>query len=326
MGIKKRRFKLAVSLSLGLFLIAGGASTTLAIEKNSQTSTLERTISNANMEKVQLDNGLIINSKEMGKGEATIVFDTGYGDSLDSFSYIQTRLSENARTLSYDRAGLGGSSDASNIAPLNDKNKDILMNGGTIDYNEEDFNGLTKTAKDKATNLYKLLKSKNIPGPYILVGHSLGAHTAMEFAKMHKEEVAGIAFIDGSSRSVTGEGYRFFKEFDPAMAEEFIKQYTKVDGTIDDVLMGENQVKNDKNALRDIPLLYIECDPDAMAQGEMRDAFAKLKASQIEDILSMSNDTKHIQIKDAGHYVHWDKPEETINVINEFVDYCKVKN
>ncbi|WP_373599228.1 alpha/beta fold hydrolase [Paraclostridium bifermentans] len=326
MGMRKRNFKVALTLSLGLALLAGGTNTTLALEKNNSKTSLEQKATNANIEKVQLDNGLIINSKEMGNGEATIVFDTGYGESLDNFSYIQEQLSKTAKTLSYDRAGLGGSSDAGNLAPLSEENKEILMNGGTIDYNENDFNGLTKTAKDKAINLYKLLKAKNIPGPYILVGHSLGGHTAIEFAKMYTEEVEGVVFLDGSARSVTGEGYRFFNEFVPGMGDDFIAGYTKADGTLDDVLMSENQVKDDKNALRNTPLFYIECDPYAMAQGPMGDAFAKLKTNQIADILSMSDDTQHIQLKGATHYVHIDKPEETLKAITEFVDYCKAKN
>lgn len=40
----------------------------------------------------------------------------------------------------------------------------------------------------------------------------------------------------------------------------------------------------------------------------------------------MSDDTQHIQLKGATHYVHIDKSEETLKAITEFVDYCKAKN
>ena len=111
-------------------------------------------------EKIQLDNGITLNSKEMGQGDATIVFDTGYGNSLDNFSYIQGELSKIAKTLTYDRAGLGESSDTGNMAPLSNSDRETLIRGGIIEYNEADFDGTTKTAKDKAVNLYKLLQAK----------------------------------------------------------------------------------------------------------------------------------------------------------------------
>lgn len=323
--MNRRKLKNVIGYSLAICLITVNCTTSVVFaEKGTNTPQIQA--NTAITEKVQLDNGIILNSKEMGQGDATIVFDTGYGNSLDNFSYIQGELSKIAKTLTYDRAGLGESSDTGNMSSLSDSDRETLIRGGIIEYNDADFDGTTKTAKDKAVNLYKLLKAKNLPEPYILVTHSLGGHTAIEFAKMYKEKVKGIVFIDSTGRSANGQMYDFFETFVPGMGDEQLSVYTKQDGTLDEVLMGENQVKHDNNALRDIPLLYIECDPYAMAQGAMGDAFAELKTKQINDILSMSDDTKHVQIKDATHQVHTDKPEETLSQITEFINYAMSKN
>lgn len=320
--MNRKNLKNIIGCSLAICLItANCASSVVFAEKGTINQQIQTETSIT--EKIQLDNGITLNSKEMGQGDATIVFDTGYGNSLDNFSYIQGQLSKIAKTLTYDRAGLGESSDTGNMAPLSKSDRETLIYGGVIDYNEDDFNGTTKTAKDKAVNLYKLLQAKKLPEPYILVTHSLGGHTAIEFAKMYKEKVKGIVFIDSTGRSANGQMYEFFETFVPGMGDEQLSVYNKQDGTLDEVLMGENQVKHDNNALRNIPLLYIECDPYAMAQGDMGDAFAKLKVKQIDDILSMSDYTKHVQIKGATHQVHTDKPEETLAYITEFINSIK---
>lgn len=325
--MKKRNMRKVVTLSLSVCLIGIGSPTSLALTNDISKISSEQKIVNEETEKVQLNNGVILNSKEMGIGKATIVFDTGYGESLNNFKDLQQNLSKLTRTLSYDRAGLGGSSDVSNLNPLSEKDKSILLKGGTIPYREDDFNGTTKTAKDKAINLHKLLVAKNIPAPYILVSHSLGGHTAIEFAKMYKEEVRGIVFLDSSSRNGTGDLYKFFKQYIPELAgDDYFNQYTHADGTLDDVLMSENQVKNDKDALKNIPLMYVECDPYAMAQGDIGKAFGDFKNQGIKDLLSLSNDSRHIQIKGAGHYVHIDKPEETLKAISDFYNHCTSKN
>ncbi|WP_042273454.1 alpha/beta fold hydrolase [[Clostridium] dakarense] len=323
--MKRKNLRGVIGYSLAVCLITINCSSSLVFAEKG-VNIKESQIRMASTEKVKLDNGIVLNSKEMGEGDVTIVFDTGYGNTLDNFTYMQGELSKIAKTLTYDRAGLGESSDTGNMAPLSDNERKTLRDGGTIEYNEADFDGTTKTAKDKAENLYKLLQAKNLPEPYILVTHSLGGHTAIEFAKMHKEKVQGIVFIDSTGRSANGEMYEFFESFVPGMGDEQLSVYNKYDGTLDEVLMGENQVKNDKNALRDIPLLYLECDPYAMAQGPMGDAFAELKTKQISDLLSMSDDTKHVQIKDATHQVHTDKPEETLAHVTEFINYCIEKN
>lgn len=323
--MKRKNLRGVIGYSLAVCLITINCSSSFVFAQKG-VNMAQSQIRMASTEKVELDNGIVLNSKEMGQGDVTIVFDTGYGSTLDNFTYMQGELSKIAKTLTYDRAGLGESSDTGNMAPLSDNERKTLIDGGVIEYNEADFDGTTKTAKDKAENLYKLLQAKNLPEPYILVTHSLGGHTAIEFAKMHKEKVDGIVFIDSTGRSANGEMYDFFESFVPGMGDEQLSVYNKYDGTLDEALMGENQVKNDKNALRDIPLLYLECDPYAMAQGAMGDAFAKLKTKQISDLLSMSDDTKHVQIKGATHQVHIDKPEETLANVTEFINYCIEKN
>lgn len=277
-----------------------------------------------------IGNEIELYSREMGEGYATVVFETGYGDGLermedsngeliDSFSALQNSVSKYTRTIAYERTGLGHSTDVGNMSNLSSDDKEILINGGIIDYSKEEFIGMTKTPRDKAINLYKLLKAKNIPAPYIIVNHSIGGYTAIEFAKLYGDELAGVVFVDSTARSATGECIGFFKKYIPEAADMILNQFTSADGTLDEVLMGENQVKHDENALRNIPILYLESDQGNQLGGEMGAEWKALRNPQVQDILSLSNDSEYKLIEGSGHYVHLDKPEETLKAVMDFV-------
>ena len=108
------------------------------------------------------------------------------GGTTPSFAYfdLQEKLSETIRTCTYDTAGIGWS-------PANDD----------IPY----------TTKNLSNELHLLLQSAKIDGPIILAGHSLGGITSLIYSAEHKEQVAGIAFIDSSHYNqydYFGEEYR----------------------------------------------------------------------------------------------------------------------
>ncbi|ADD40014.1 alpha/beta fold hydrolase [Stackebrandtia nassauensis] len=55
---------------------------------------------------------------------------------------------------------------------------------------------LPRTAEAVATELRDLLHAQNIPGPYVLVAHSLGGAYAQRFAQLYPTEVAGLVWVD----------------------------------------------------------------------------------------------------------------------------------
>jgi pimeloyl-ACP methyl ester carboxylesterase len=77
---------------------------------------------------------------------------------------------EPRRIVAYDRAGLGWSDPSPN----------------------------PRDAHTMAVELYKMLTSAQIPGPYILVGHSLGGSVSRQFAAKYPGEVAGLIMVDSA--------------------------------------------------------------------------------------------------------------------------------
>ncbi|HEX2283140.1 MAG TPA: alpha/beta hydrolase, partial [Thermomicrobiales bacterium] len=95
----------------------------------------------------------------------------GASSMSSQWAWVQAEVASFARVVSYDRAGLGWS-DAS------DRPGD---------------------ARTVATELHTLLHNARVPGPYVLVGHSLGGAHARVFADMYRDEVAGMVLIDAAN-------------------------------------------------------------------------------------------------------------------------------
>src|SRR5207237_309201 len=60
---------------------------------------------------------------------------------------------------------------------------------------------LPRTAERFAQELHTLLSGAGEPGPYVLVGHSLGGATVRVFAHEYAADVAGVVLIDSMGPS-----------------------------------------------------------------------------------------------------------------------------
>ena len=103
-----------------------------------------------------------------GSGTPTVVLDAGGGDNLDAWRDVFPEVARFARVVAYDRAGLG----QSELGPA------------------------PRSFTRYATELHTMLRRAGIPPPYVLVGHSMGAADLRAFARLFRDEVAGLVFVD----------------------------------------------------------------------------------------------------------------------------------
>ncbi|MCL6293478.1 alpha/beta fold hydrolase [Jejuia spongiicola] len=108
--------------------------------------------------------------KLIGNGEFTFVLEAGLGENMETWSKIQDSLSRIGRIFMYDRAGLGFSK----------------------------TNSEPRTTKQIAQELNELLNKEKIPGPYIMVGHSIGGAHIRYFANAFPNDIVGLFLIDPS--------------------------------------------------------------------------------------------------------------------------------
>jgi pimeloyl-ACP methyl ester carboxylesterase len=106
-----------------------------------------------------------------GSGSPTVVLQPGAGDMSSTLGWITPAVARDTRVCAYDRAGRGWSEPA-----------DAPQDGTQI-----------------AADLHTLLHRGNVPGPYVLAGHSFGALYTLTFAARYPGEVAGMVLVDATA-------------------------------------------------------------------------------------------------------------------------------
>jgi pimeloyl-ACP methyl ester carboxylesterase len=110
-----------------------------------------------------------------GSGSPTVILEPGAGGTSSDFGWIEPVVARDTRVCVYDRAGRGWSEPAD--AP--------------------------QDAKQIATDLHTLLDRGDVPGPFVLAGHSFGGLYALTFAALHPDEVAGMVLVDSTAPAST---------------------------------------------------------------------------------------------------------------------------
>ncbi|MCZ7545251.1 MAG: alpha/beta hydrolase [Anaerolineae bacterium] len=104
----------------------------------------------------------------MGAGNPTVILEAGGFSFSVEWYWVQRQLAQTTRVCAYDRAGTGWSE--SSPTP--------------------------RSGVQIARELRTLLAEAGIPGPYVLVGHSLGGILTRIYASQYPDDVIGIALVD----------------------------------------------------------------------------------------------------------------------------------
>lgn len=173
--------------------------------------------------------------KVVGEGSPTVVFESGLGVVSTENNPIAGIIQEHTRVVAYNRAGLG----ESDVSPYN------------------------RTSEQKATELHKLLKEANIKPPYVLVANGYSGYNVRMFAAKYPKEVAGVIWVTPISESFLDIAKTLMS---PAEMEPFMRQFKEQinhpssksgDGDYEELLTSMSQVKENSEALRNIPLTVI---------------------------------------------------------------------
>ena len=104
----------------------------------------------------------------MGKGQPTIVLESGLGGNYLDWTLAQPLIAEHHHVCAYDRAGAGFSQSTTR----------------------------SRTAANITDDLHKLVVEAGLQRPFILVGHSFGGMMALHYALRFPSDVAGLLLLD----------------------------------------------------------------------------------------------------------------------------------
>jgi len=117
---------------------------------------------------IEMGSGRRLFARERGDGALTVIFEAGIGATNLNWFRIQEQIAALARTIAYDREGLGLSSPCR----------------------------AARTPARCAAELHTLLEHAGIKPPYVLVGHSFGGLVMRRFALEFPDEVASVVLVD----------------------------------------------------------------------------------------------------------------------------------
>jgi len=261
-----------------------------------------------------------------GTGSPTVVAESGFaGTSLD-WSLVQPAVGETTRICTYDRAGFGWS----------------------------DAGPAPRTSGRIVDELHTLLANAGIPGPYVVVGHSVGGLHALLFASRYPAEVAGVVLLDPTPAAYLASlepaaqleaappsaQLRMIQVMQPIgltrllglrgpipvqnLSADQLRQVNAVSfrPTVGDALFEEGSAWQvdldealDAAPLRaDMPLIVLT---RALVVGPPEQDAAGKEANS--DLASRSTHGQVVVAERSGHYIQLDRPDLVIDAINQTV-------
>lgn len=236
--------------------------------------------------------GYRLHLSQAGTTAPTVVFESGLGEDTSTWSKVQPEVAKFARTAMYDRAGIGKSD------PLpGSQTRDMLT---------------------MARSLHTLLHSANIPGPYILVGHSLGGALIQIFAHMYPKEIAGLVLVDPEDGRLIESLHEHMSAADwdarskameaampnmPAFAREELKATEKTAEYVPEMA-----------PLPHVPVVLLSGtlkNPEFPGNPLEQD----LKLELQNNLLATVPDSKHVLVPNSRHYIQDDAPELVVEAI-----------
>jgi pimeloyl-ACP methyl ester carboxylesterase len=120
---------------------------------------------------VTLPDGRKVGFTCMGQGSPTVILIPGMGDFAGmAWATVQPDMAKTTRVCAWDRPGWA------------------LSDGGPG----------KQTVATSTAALEAALATGKMPGPYVLVGHSLGSYESLLYADRHRDKVAGMVMVDPS--------------------------------------------------------------------------------------------------------------------------------
>ena len=106
-----------------------------------------------------------------GSGSPTVVLEPGQGGASSDLGWVAPAVARDSTVCVYDRAGRGWSDTADG----------------------------PQDAARIAADLHTLLQRAQVPGPYVLAGHSFGGLYVQTFAATYPDQVAGLVLLDSTA-------------------------------------------------------------------------------------------------------------------------------
>jgi pimeloyl-ACP methyl ester carboxylesterase len=234
-----------------------------------------------------------------GSDGPTVVLESGLGDGAAPWFAVESAVAGFTRVCSYDRPNtLAGASDP---APT------------------------PRAGLDAVADLHALLRTANIPGPYVIAGHSIGGHIARLYAAQHPDEVAGLVLVDpsyeaGIAADGTADSGEQEHAADETATEAGPKDLSDLEGLDRDRTNAQVRAAAPP---RSMPLVVITAghgfDDAGLPPGVSATALTEFWIRLHAGIARLVPGGRQVIAGRSGHYVHQSEPELVVDAIRDVV-------
>lgn len=245
----------------------------------------------------------------LDQGEITFVLISGLGETLHTWSTVSEELNKRGRVFMYDRSGLG--------------------------FSEEGI--LPRSVDNVANELHEVLENENIPGPYVLIGHSAGGFIARYYAKKYPKDVLGLYLIDHYTgdvgiedvpsewplsfklmnwtfRKMSWSGIPYYLLGEPPHPIYKTSKSIKVYGL--EAYAEKTSLEQFKKLDKlddDTPLYLLRANKEKVAYNDLNKKWHQQVFEKYSNPIN-----KNLSV-DSGHHIHIEKPEIFLKTLDEFM-------
>jgi len=248
----------------------------------------------------------------LGEKPPTVVLDVGIGESYQDWLPLLNKIAARALVVAYDRAGYG----RSEIGPF------------------------PRTSERAADELKALLDKAGIPGPYVLVGHSLGALNLQVFAHKYGGQTAGILLLDPPPLDwILGQGFPGLLEMAKGAGRDFAAQaqaaersarpedrgragFFRTLASEHDEFMSPAGARSIASipSFGDKPLVVVAAGRANPLFGPDADAYQKFWNEQCRKLVAKSSRGEYVLAAESRHHIHRDAPDLVLRLVNRMLD------
>lgn len=269
-----------------------------------------------------------------GSGSPTVVLEAGLLGRSDVWSrdlqhpngertMVFPAVAEFTHVCTYDRPGTIG-----------EVNPDLEPYGPLFYPSRSDPVPMPRTIRDMAEDVASMLEASGQPGPYVLVGHSVGGLIMRYFAMTGPDDVAGLVLVDATTEDVWDSFRELLSPDDWALFERLTVENPDLKAAYpdaefvwtaplaDDRSIAQLRQAREETPLKPMPLVVLSHGIPFAAPfpGWPSEKMEQSMADRQAWLTQLVPGGKHIVAKHSGHNIHQDQPELVIEAIRMVVD------
>jgi pimeloyl-ACP methyl ester carboxylesterase len=256
-----------------------------------------------------------------GSGSPTVILEAGFRSRADYWTddliqpdaprtMVFAGVAAFTRVCAYDRPGT------------------TTVIDGILQPSRSDPVAMPRTALDSVHDLHALLQAAQLPGPYVLVGHSYGGMLGRLYASTYPNEIVGMvlvdAFSEGLEDQMTTEQWTAYEDlFQPV--PEALAGYEDLEFTELDTSASQVRETTAASALRPIPLVVLSRGqvmqmPADLPGGLTGEGLEHAWTVEQDRLAALLPNARHVIARESEHYIQLQQPELVIEAVRQVVE------